>query len=52
MLNELQEEKDERSKEFVEEIFALKWIPEKSCIIVCNTVNRSIQIRNKTKTVI
>lgn len=47
LLNELQEEKDDRSKEFVEQAFSAKWKPEKSCIIVCNTVNRSIQVRNE-----
>jgi len=47
LLNELHEDKDDRSREFVEEIFATRWTPEKSCIIVCNTVNRSIQVRNE-----
>ncbi len=33
--------------EFLEQIFQEKWGPSKSCIIVCNTVNRSIEIFNK-----
>ncbi|MTI87712.1 MAG: CRISPR-associated helicase Cas3' [Balneolaceae bacterium] len=47
LLNELQEEKGDRSKEFVEEVFSTRWKPKQSCIVVCNTVNRSIQLRNE-----
>jgi len=31
-------------KDFVNEIFKKKWTKEKSCLIVCNTVNRSIKV--------
>lgn len=44
LLNDLQEEKENRSREFVYSIFADKWKPTKSCLIVCNTVKRSIEI--------
>lgn len=47
LLDELHEDNDARSREFVEKVFTRKWSPEKSCIIVCNTVNRSIQVRNE-----
>ncbi|MCC5932176.1 MAG: CRISPR-associated helicase Cas3' [Cyclobacteriaceae bacterium] len=33
-------------RDFVQKVFSEKWDPEKSCIIVCNTVNRSIDIYN------
>ncbi|MFW6351987.1 MAG: CRISPR-associated helicase Cas3', partial [Bacteroidota bacterium] len=29
---------------FVHDLFAVHWTPERSCLIVCNTVNRSIQL--------
>jgi CRISPR-associated endonuclease/helicase Cas3 len=29
---------------FINDVFSKKWSPKKSCIIVCNTVNRSIEI--------
>jgi CRISPR-associated endonuclease/helicase Cas3 len=38
---------DDVGNEFIEQIFQEKWKPSKSCIIVCNTVNRSIEIFNK-----
>jgi CRISPR-associated endonuclease/helicase Cas3 len=38
---------DDVGIEFLEQIFQEKWNPSKSCIIVCNTVNRSIEIFNK-----
>ncbi len=38
---------DDVGSEFLEQIFQEKWNPSKSCIIVCNTVNRSIEIFNK-----
>jgi len=31
---------------FLEQIFFDKWHPDKSCLVVCNTVNRSIDIFN------
>lgn len=33
--------------EFLDGIFLKKWHPSKSCLIVCNTVNRSIEIYNR-----
>lgn len=38
---------DDVGLEFLEGIFLKKWHPSKSCLIVCNTVNRSIEIYNK-----
>lgn len=38
---------DNVGAEFLELIFIEKWNPSKSCIIVCNTVNRSIEIYNR-----
>lgn len=35
--------------DFINKIFSVKWSPDKSCIIVCNTVNRSIEIFNSIK---
>lgn len=32
---------------FVDEIFASKWDSNRSCIIVCNTVNRSVEVYNE-----
>ncbi|HRP33518.1 MAG TPA: CRISPR-associated helicase Cas3' [Agriterribacter sp.] len=43
LLGELQEEGD-NSKKFVDLVFADKWTSNKSCLIVCNTVNQSIEI--------
>jgi CRISPR-associated endonuclease/helicase Cas3 len=40
-------EKDEEktiAQQFVEQVFAQKWAANKSCLIVCNTVNRSIEL--------
>lgn len=34
---------------FINDVFSEKWSPKESCIIVCNTVNRSIQIFNAIK---
>ena len=34
-------------EEFLERIFLIKWHPSKSCLIVCNTVNRSIEVYSK-----
>ncbi len=34
-------------KDFIEKIFSINWQPDKSCIIVCNTVKRSIEIYNE-----
>lgn len=47
LLDSLQEEKDDRSYEFIQRVFSDKWTPDKSCIIVCNTVNRSIEVRDE-----
>lgn len=47
LLDSLQEEKEDRSYEFIQRVFPDKWTPDKSCIIVCNTVNRSIEIRDE-----
>tara|TARA_R110002020_G_scaffold230666_2_gene441551 strand:+ start:11142 stop:13568 length:2427 start_codon:yes stop_codon:yes gene_type:complete len=44
LLNDLKEEKENRTQEFVSSIFADKWNAEKSCLIVCNTVKRSIEV--------
>lgn len=44
LLDSLTEEKENRTQEFVSSIFSKKWHPEKSCLIVCNTVNRSIEV--------
>ena len=44
LLNNLKEEKENRTREFVYSIFADKWHAEKSCLIVCNTVKRSIEV--------
>jgi len=38
---------DDVGLEFLDRIFLKKWHPSKSCLIVCNTVNRSIEIYNK-----
>lgn len=43
LFGELQEEGD-NSKKFVDLVFADKWTSNKSCLIVCNTVNQSIEI--------
>jgi CRISPR-associated endonuclease/helicase Cas3 len=47
LLSELTDGNENRAKEFVERVFAEKWTPVNSCIIVCNTVNRSIEVRNE-----
>lgn len=44
LLDELDSEVEERTKEFIDLIFKEKWQPEKSCLIVCNTVKRSIEV--------
>ena len=49
LLNDLKEEKENRSQEFVSAVFAEKWSSEKSCLIVCNTVKRSIEIYDEIK---
>lgn len=43
-LEALEGEQEERSLAFIEELFPDLWSPDKSCIIVCNTVKRSIAI--------
>ncbi|HYX08156.1 MAG TPA: CRISPR-associated helicase Cas3', partial [Bacteroidales bacterium] len=40
-------DEDDRVDYFVNHIFGTKWGFDKSCIIVCNTVNRSIEIFKK-----
>jgi CRISPR-associated endonuclease/helicase Cas3 len=47
LLGSLEEEKENRSQEFVQNVFSKKWKSDKSCIIVCNTVNRSIEVRDE-----
>jgi CRISPR-associated endonuclease/helicase Cas3 len=37
-------DKDNVDMDFIEAIFAKKWSPGKSCLIVCNTVKRSIEL--------
>ncbi|MGY5850945.1 CRISPR-associated helicase Cas3' [Salegentibacter sp. F14] len=44
LLNDLKEEKENRTQEFVSSVFEDKWSSNKSCLIVCNTVKRSIEI--------
>ncbi|MBA3985463.1 MAG: CRISPR-associated helicase Cas3', partial [Flavobacteriales bacterium] len=44
LLNDLNEEKENRAQEFVSTVFDGKWSIDKSCLIVCNTVRRSIEI--------
>jgi CRISPR-associated endonuclease/helicase Cas3 len=47
LLNGLKEDKEDRSEEFVTSIFSEKWNHNKSCLIVCNTVNRSVELHEK-----
>lgn len=49
LLNDLKEEKENRTQEFVSSIFADKWSKEKSCLIVCNTVKRSTEVFDHIK---
>ncbi len=44
LLNELKQEGDERTREFVEKIFAKKWGRGLSALIVVNTVRQSIDL--------
>ncbi|NEN22779.1 CRISPR-associated helicase Cas3' [Cryomorpha ignava] len=44
LLDDLNEEKADRTIEFVSNIFTDKWNSEKSCLLVCNTVGRSIEL--------
>jgi CRISPR-associated endonuclease/helicase Cas3 len=46
LLDSLQNESPNRSIEFGDKVFKEYWTPEKSCLTVCNTVNRSIEIHN------
>lgn len=48
-LETLEGEPEERSISFMESLFPALWPSEKSCIIVCNTVNRSILLHDKIK---
>lgn len=47
LLDLLTEEKENRTDEFISKIFTSKWNERKSCIIVCNTVRRSIEVFEK-----
>lgn len=42
LLEVLTEKKENRSQEFTDKVFAKKWNSKKSCLVVCNTVNRSV----------
>ena len=44
LLNELTGEKEEKTQQFVDNVFADKWSNHQSCIIVCNTVKRSVGV--------
>jgi CRISPR-associated endonuclease/helicase Cas3 len=44
LLNDLNEEEENRTQEFVSTIFDTKWSFDKSCLIVCNTVKRSVEV--------
>src|SRR5699024_6316939 len=44
MLDYFDKEEEQRTQEFAGKLFADKWSPDKACIIVCNTVNRSIEV--------
>ncbi len=44
LLNELTGEKEEKTQQFVDNVFANQWSDEQSCIIVCNTVKRSVGV--------
>jgi CRISPR-associated endonuclease/helicase Cas3 len=48
-LTDLEGEPEERSQSFMESLFPSLWSSEKSCIIVCNTVNRSIFLHDSIK---
>ena len=48
-LESLEGEPEERSNSFMESLFPVLWSSEKSCIIVCNTVNRSIFLHDKIR---
>lgn len=41
---------EEKSQQFIEEVFPNKWQENRSCITVCNTVNRSIELYQEIKT--
>ena len=47
LVNELKAEKEDNIDEFISTTFSNKWSHEKSCLIVCNTVKKSIEIHNK-----
>lgn len=44
ILNALQTERKERTLEFIGQVFSSKWSAKQSCLIVCNTVKRSIEV--------
>lgn len=41
--------KEDKCSNFLNKVFTLKWKKNKSCIIVCNTVNRSVEVYNELK---
>ncbi len=41
--------KEQVAEDFVKKVFSKKWDSKKSCLIVCNTVNRSIEVYNSVK---
>lgn len=45
----LLDEKLENEEDFIKKIFDKKWVENKSCLIVCNTVNRSIALFNSIR---
>lgn len=45
-LLEIEFDKESSSDDFVKKVFSQRWQSDKSCIIVCNTVKRSIQIHD------
>lgn len=42
-------DEEDKAGDFVENIFSQKWSENKSCLIVCNTVNRSIELYQKIR---
>ena len=49
LIDELKTEKENNIEEFISNIFSNKWSDKKSCLIVCNTVKKSIEIHDKIK---
>ena len=42
-------DKDQLTDDFISQVFTNKWSADKSCLIVCNTVNRSIELHDAIK---